>query len=197
MPLFKNYSHVIGIDLSYTATGYAILATDSLRVTHGVYIPERVKQAKGSPKKEPTIVDDLARIDWIRRQVNEETMKLEDPLVVLEDFAFARANMAHQLGGLGYIVRLSLWKRNLPFIVVAPGRLKKFVSGKGSAEKDMMIMRVFKNWGHEAQDNNAADAIGLAYVGAAAIDAYKPTTDAQREVTADIRKKFAYALEVL
>lgn len=193
----KRFTHVIGIDLSFTATGYAILDINSMRVSHGTFVPERVKQAKGFPKKEPTVFDDLDRVEWIRRQIAEETMKVKEPLVVLEDFAFARANMAHQLGGLAYVVRLSLYKRNLPFILVAPGRLKKFVSGKGSAEKDMMIMRVFKNWGHEAQDNNAADAIGLAYVGAAAIDAYRPTTDAQREVTADIRKKFAYALEVL
>ncbi len=53
-------------------------------------------------------------------------------------------------------------KKEVPFKVVAPGTLKKFVTGDGRAKKDLMLLKVYKKWGVEFDDDNLADAYSLA-----------------------------------
>jgi crossover junction endodeoxyribonuclease RuvC len=45
--------------------------------------------------------------------------------------------------------------------------LKKFVCGKGTANKEQVMLQVFKRWGYEAATNNMADGYGLACMGLA------------------------------
>jgi crossover junction endodeoxyribonuclease RuvC len=50
-------------------------------------------------------------------------------------------------------------------MIVAPSSLKKFITGSGKGDKDMMMMSVYKNYGFEAMDNNECDAYSLAVCG--------------------------------
>ena len=50
---------------------------------------------------------------------------------------------------------------------VAPTSLKKFVTGKGNAKKDLMLLSVYKRWGFDTTNDNKADAYGLAQFGRA------------------------------
>jgi hypothetical protein len=50
----------------------------------------------------------------------------------------------------------------MPLIQVPPTTLKKYISGSGKATKDIMIKEIYKNYGIDTNDNNDADAIGLA-----------------------------------
>jgi crossover junction endodeoxyribonuclease RuvC len=40
--------------------------------------------------------------------------------------------------------------------------LKKFAAGKGNAKKQEMLMMMYKRWGVEFSDDNAADSYALA-----------------------------------
>jgi crossover junction endodeoxyribonuclease RuvC len=40
--------------------------------------------------------------------------------------------------------------------------LKKFVTGVGNAKKNEMLLKTYQAWGIEFNDDNAADAYGLA-----------------------------------
>jgi crossover junction endodeoxyribonuclease RuvC len=58
-----------------------------------------------------------------------------------------------------------------PPLIVPPTSLKKFVTGRGNAKKNEMLLGVYKQWGVEFSDDNQADAFalekfGLAYLGA-------------------------------
>jgi Holliday junction resolvasome RuvABC endonuclease subunit len=44
--------------------------------------------------------------------------------------------------------------------------LKKFVSGKGTAKKQEMMLQAYKRYGVEINDDNAVDAYGLARIAA-------------------------------
>jgi crossover junction endodeoxyribonuclease RuvC len=68
---------------------------------------------------------------------------------------------------LGTVIRSFLHRSNLDFIEVAPTALKKFVTGKGSAKKEVMILELFKRWQREFKDNDQADAFGLMKFGEA------------------------------
>jgi crossover junction endodeoxyribonuclease RuvC len=51
------------------------------------------------------------------------------------------------------------------YLMVAPTALKKFITGKGNAKKELMLMKIFKRYGLEFENNNLADAYALARYG--------------------------------
>lgn len=67
-----------------------------------------------------------------------------------------------QMGALHFMIRMMFFRKRLKYEIIAPGTLKKFVAGNGSAKKEHMLLNVYKKWGIEFQDNNLADAYGLA-----------------------------------
>lgn len=75
-----------------------------------------------------------------------------------------------QMGALHFMIRLLLKKRGVDYKIIAPGTLKKFVTGDGRAKKDLMLLKVYKKWGVEFNDDNLADAYGLARL---ALENYK------------------------
>lgn len=55
---------------------------------------------------------------------------------------------------------------------IPPMTLKKYAAGKGNAKKQEMLMQIYKRWGIEFNDDNAADSYALARLAAGvAIDA--------------------------
>jgi len=75
-----------------------------------------------------------------------------------------------QMGALHYYLRIFLIKNKTEFKIIAPGNLKKFVTGKGNCKKELILLKVFKKWGVEFDNNNLADAYSLARM---ALEEYK------------------------
>ena len=154
----------VGLDLSLTHTGYAIVGDDGTVLSSGVI--------KSKPSGDKPI-DETRRIV----QIAEEAVQTIDKhcpanpdLVVLEGLAFmAQGTSLVQLAGLNYLTRILLAEFKWPFIIVAPTSLKKFITGSGKGDKDMMMMSVFKNYGFESMDNNECDAYSLAVCGMAVL----------------------------
>lgn len=70
---------------------------------------------------------------------------------------------ALKLGELAAIVKLALYERDKIFpLQVSPMTLKKFAAGKGNAKKQEMLLQMYKRWGVEFNDDNAADSYALA-----------------------------------
>lgn len=88
-------------------------------------------------------------------------------LAVIEGYSFgSRDTHAHALGELGGLIRLKLFEANVPYIIVPPTKLKKFITGLGQVEKPVIIKELFKRWGIDLNQNDEADATGLALFGA-------------------------------
>jgi hypothetical protein len=50
-------------------------------------------------------------------------------------------------------------------LIVPPTSLKKYVTGKGQGtSKSQILLNVYKKWGAEFTDDNAADSYGLAHI---------------------------------
>ena len=91
--------------------------------------------------------------------------------VFLEGPAYlANGQFALQMGALHFMIRLMLKKRGVNYSIIAPGTLKKFVTGKGNAKKDLILLKVYKKWGVEFDNDNLADAYSLARM---ALEEYK------------------------
>jgi Holliday junction resolvasome RuvABC endonuclease subunit len=70
------------------------------------------------------------------------------------------------LGELSATVRMTIFDyfdddRRFP-LKVPPMTLKKYAAGKGNAKKQEMLLQIYKRWGMEFLDDNAADAYALA-----------------------------------
>lgn len=170
---------VIALDLSLTSTGWA-LGVGGVISAHGL-IP-----GKG---------DGVPRLIHNRNVVCAAIDTTQPDLVVFEDFSFGSdLSYVREIAAMAYMIRAELFVDKVPYLCVSPLALKKFICGtagsaKNKVTKDLVLKEVFKRWGHDVNDNNIADAIGLAYIGMAVMDAWEPTTDAQREVMDTLRKK--------
>lgn len=101
----------------------------------------------------------VERLEWILRKIVGLVCNAD--LVVVENYAYARANQAHQIGELGGVIRLALYTRRIRYVEVAPSSLKKVATGKGNAGKDLVLVEAVKRLGYDGADNNIADALWL------------------------------------
>lgn len=144
---------VVGIDLSLTATGIAYADGSTVTIaTKGLTGPARLIHVR----------------DAVRAAL--DVAEFAPDLVVLEGYAFGRPAQAHQMGELGGVVRVALHEEAIEFpemrwAVVPPAKLKKFATGKGTADKTAMVVAARERLGWTGMDNNAADALWLRMAG--------------------------------
>lgn len=160
-------NHIIGLDPSLTATGIARFHLDASVSFHTV---PAVKETG------------LERVISVRHAALEAIYP-GCSLVVIEGLSFGSNDPSTQERAfLHYSLREDFYRNHLRCVVVPPTTLKKFVTGSGAAKKDMMLLEVYKRWGLTAKNDNEADAIGLAMIGACIAGYKDPANQQQREV---------------
>lgn len=80
----------------------------------------------------------------------------------MEGYAYDADNRLADLSEIGGVLKVELHDAGIPFIVVPPKSLKKFVTGKGDASKDRVMQFVFQRYDYRTDNDNIADAVGLA-----------------------------------
>jgi crossover junction endodeoxyribonuclease RuvC len=159
--------NVVGLDLSLTHTGVVILDGK------GAILSQSVIRSK--PSGDSYLAETLRIIKIAEEAVQriDEFSPVKNPdLVVIENLAFMARNTSAltQLAGLSHLVRTLLSEFKWPYVLVAPSTLKKFITSKGNSDKNIMMMEIFKQYGHTFLDDNIADAYGLAAVGLAMLE---------------------------
>src|SRR5208337_2480042 len=157
---FPKAKRVLGLDLSLTGTGWVRWGSE-YQWDSGLIDTDKLVG--------------LDRMDYILKQIMN-IIELpngwlpSEILVVMEDFSFAsKGSSLFQIAGLGYIIRHWLWTQEIPFVLVPPTVLKKFVGGAGNIDKNLMLLKTYKLWGQEFSDDNICDAYGLSRIGRAII----------------------------
>ena len=152
----------VGIDPS-TKTGIAILDK------HGNLIDALEVTATG---KDPGRMAEIIQETYANVELND--------IVAVEGFGYA-SQSGFLLGGIGWGIRIELYESGIDYIDVAPASLKKFVTGKGTADKDQLAVEIYKRWGFEHKSDNVRDAYVLAQI-ARAYHGLVDMTKFQREV---------------
>jgi Holliday junction resolvasome RuvABC endonuclease subunit len=165
-------STILGLDLSLTSTGWCVL--EVLDIFNKAAIID-----KGTIKPK---VKKTERLSYIKDNVDNLLMQMQTKqaldLVVLEGYSMgSRTGQAFSIGELGGIIRLTLLLNKIKTLIISPTSLKKFVTGKGNAPKDIMMMKALAKYGIEFTDNNICDAYCLAKMG----QAYLNGTDIKYE----------------
>lgn len=105
------------------------------------------------------------RLCLIRDHVASFLNKQRPNKVCIEGLSFqSKGSAMAQLGALHFLLRIFLFQEKLDYRVVEPTVLKRFVTGKGQGKKELMLKEVYKKWGADFDDNNLADAYGLARI---------------------------------
>ncbi|MEV7154856.1 Holliday junction endonuclease [Streptomyces misionensis] len=150
---------ILGLDLSITATGYAL--------------PDGQTGTFKGPWKG----------DWrlvaIRTAVAGHADAID--LAVIEDLP-THAKAAGITGMVHGAVRTVLMEHGVPYALVTPATLKAYATGKGNADKTAMAIAALKRAGREFGDDNQCDAwwlraAGLDWYGHAEVDMPKAQRD--------------------
>lgn len=151
---------ILGLDLSLTATGIVSLNNGTV---------EMAETTKNRPE-----LDVRKRVLLIRDRIVKiiKHPNIAFDLIVVEGFSYgSKGRSVFDIGYLGNRIKeeLDYFKEseNIPWLEVSPSQLKLFATGKGNANKEIILQQVYKRWGVEFSDNNQADAYVLARIGEA------------------------------
>ena len=124
----------------------------------------------------------MQRVQSIGQRMAKFLDVWEPQVVVMEGYGYANMHSLVTLVEIGTMIRLCIVERRIPLCVVAPNTLKKWVTGKGNAKKDVMMLETYKRWNFEGTDNEV-DAFGLAALGL-----YAGNPDLEPELSAGQKK---------
>ena len=139
----------VGIDPSINGTGLVI-------IDENANIVEQKLFSIKSETFEESLVKYEKEIEFIANMITLQAVYLGGPAYQ------ATGQVILQMGALHFITRLFLFKKQKKYKIIAPGTLKKFVTGTGRCKKELMLLKTYKKWGVEFDDNNLCDAYGLA-----------------------------------
>jgi crossover junction endodeoxyribonuclease RuvC len=160
----------IGIDQSLT--GFAVTFLSTKNPSQFVTFVYK-SQYKGVQR-----LDDISK--WLRTKIESFTINGHYIVDVAMEGTVLASHSALVLGELSATVKLVLWNYFENYdhqehlrtpLQIPPMTLKKYASGKGTSKKQEMLLQIYKRYGVEFNDDNAADSYGLARMaGKLAID---------------------------
>jgi len=143
---------VLGLDLSLTATGVAVVT------------------AQGKLAATETLTSKLRGAERLRDLCDRiaQVIALYEPDdVVAEYYGVDRTRSSSvQTVWLHGAVHLALHAKSMQALYIAPSTLKKWMTGRGAkVEKPEMVAAIERSYGFAVRDHNAAEAAGLAVLG--------------------------------
>ena len=104
----------------------------------------------------------MERLSHIKKNIEYIIKTKNINIVGIEDYSYGSKGQAIiNLGELGGVIRLYLYEHKIKFKTIAPTTIKKFITNKGNAKKELMLLKVYKKYGIEFENNNMCDAYAL------------------------------------
>lgn len=154
---------IVGLDLSLTSTGWAIVT-----VVGAEHVAE-VGTISTTGVRAASLCARNARLQGIKRQITGLAHGAD--LIVIEAPAYSRSNPGmHDRSGLWWIVVAQLTGMGHTVVEVTPSARAKYATGKGNAAKDAVLAAVVRRYPDvDVTGNDEADALVLAAMGARAL----------------------------
>ena len=182
------HSRVVGLDLSLKGPGVCAASGDArAKVGEGLEI-EVAKFRAGEDVRGPQRLATVSRA--IESWLASRGLLTPGRLFAQEGYSFA-SQQAHSLGEIGGCVRMILWEYGCNLIVVPPSTLKKYLTGKGVGDKNIVMKHVFKRWAFDSDDDDECDAFGCSVLGLVAVSDDAGWTNAEREILTKKVERYA------
>ena len=191
-------SIVVGIDPSLTSTGIIVLRNGEL----GKALTTKNEPKLGTIERVRRIYEQINNVIenlstcYVNAYIGDKRMIRWEPpsLIVIEGFSYgSKGRGVFDIAYLGWRIREELERYrtedDIPWLEVSPSQVKQFATGKGNANKEIVLQQVYKRWGVEFNDNNQADAYVLAQIGRAYLSEMDNLTDFQQKVIRALRKE--------
>jgi Holliday junction resolvasome RuvABC endonuclease subunit len=108
-------------------------------------------------------LDDLKRIIGIKNRIKFILKNHKVTKVAIEGYSMgSRKGQIFNIAELGGLVKCMLYEEKYDFSIIPPKSLKSYITGNGNAEKEEMQHAILKKYFLTFEDNNEADAFGLA-----------------------------------
>jgi crossover junction endodeoxyribonuclease RuvC len=150
---------IASIDPSLTGTAVCILNAETNEIIELVTF------------KVPKDMVGIERLQWLVQKLNAFIKKHNPDEIFIEGYSFnSKGRSIVSLGELGGIYRMLLARKWGGYYEIPPNSLKKFITTKGNAKKELMLEKTFRKYGigsETLKDNNQVDAYGLARFGSA------------------------------
>lgn len=165
-------NRIVGIDLSLTSAGVAVITDTDRRVLLNTEVFKSSPIRTGPPGKNgkptETLRDRYTRIRDHAATVIHNGATAD--LVVIEGLISAPGGGVQDRTALWWIVVGAFMRRDVPVAVASPPAMKRVIAGKGNADKVEVALAIQRLWPNAALGNNdTADAAGLAHCGAVAL----------------------------
>lgn len=146
----------VGLDLSLTSTGVAIIRNGTATV----------RRITSKPNPKATSEQTAARLGLLVTEIVGAIPSSDATLVAIEGPSFASTGGSqHERGGLWWLVRRALHVEGIDVVVVPPAVVKKYATGRGNAPKDQVLAAVVRRYPDvEVSGNDEADALVLAAI---------------------------------
>lgn len=149
---------VVGLDLSLTSTGYA--APDRLATYR--FKPS----AKHTPKQDSAVALRLPRLRWLTTQILDQLVIDMPTHVVVEGPSHGSiGGHEHERGGFWWRIIEACDDAGIEILIATPTMLKKFATGKGNADKDIVLGATYSRFPWFKGGNDEADALWAAAMG--------------------------------
>lgn len=185
---------IVGIDLSLTSAGVAILTESSrgVALNTAVFTSKAIKSGAPDGKGRPT---QTLRDRYVRLRDHSQTVihnVATADLVVIEGLVSAPGGGVQDRTALWWIVVGACLRRDVPVAVASPSAMKRVIVGKGTADKVEVALAVMRLYPDATIGNNdCADASGLAHCGAVALGWGVPTLERHRSMVWTCWPEFA------
>lgn len=144
--------YFLGLDVALANNGICLLDEGSNIILSKVIETKSIKNTE-------------ERIIYITNMICEIIDKYDIGFITLEGLSYSSNGKSFaQICGMHFYLRCALYEKynNIKLKIIEPTKLKKFITGKGQCKKDLILLYTYKNFGVEFDDNNLADAFGLA-----------------------------------
>ena len=132
---------VLGCDLSYTRSGLVWMTADYTVVRQEDW------GCKPGPKRL------LRALRWFKQNC------IVADLAIIEDYAYGAPSrtVVVKLAELGAACKMALEANNIDYLLVSPSAIKKAITGKGTAEKDVVARELERLHGINFADDKGYD----------------------------------------
>lgn len=142
---------ILGIDPSLTSTGICVMNGETGEVGETMAIHSTHTGAE--------------RLVNFRQEIVNLISMRSNIHAFIEGYAFGANNQREALGELGGVLRLTLYDAGIPMVIIQPTMLKKFATGKGTADKVAMGVQLMKEFGLSYPTTDQTDAFWLSQFG--------------------------------